>query len=223
MDVRLTLKKGPLEVEIEASDDDDYQSEVLEILEFLESNEEQILELDTSTGGPDPEPDQASVTADWGDDTEPSSSDEQNNNNTRVETETEEASPSVEFASELNISSEQLTEVIDIDPELEEEPFIVADTTGFGETRQERQLHGTLILLGTWQECYGADRVYSSDLKDALEFSGIDPDQLTGIYHNIEGTDSYFDRSGRGPSATVALTRPGLREARSRIRELVGV
>jgi len=221
MDVRLTLRKGPLEVEIEASDDDDYQSEVLEILEFLEANEEQILELDAPNEGPDLELDPAAVTADRGDGTESSSPDEQDNSDTKVDIETEEISPSAEFASELNVSLDQLTEAIDIDPELEEAPFIVADTAGFGETRQERQLHGTLILLGTWQECYGADRVSSSDLKDALDFSGIDPDGLTNIYHNIDGADSYFDRSGRGASATVALTRPGLREARSRIRELV--
>lgn len=106
MDVRLTLRKGPLEVEIEASDDDNYQSEVLEILEFLESNEEQILELDAPNEKSGPEPDQASVTADWDEDTEPPNPDEQKDNSTRAATETEEVSPAAEFASELNVRSD---------------------------------------------------------------------------------------------------------------------
>lgn len=219
MDIQLTLRKGPLEVEIEASDEDDYQEEVLDILEFLESNEERILELDGPDENQDPE--QSTVTGDWGQETESSASEEQVDSDTEIGASEEEDSPSTEFASQLNISAGRLTEAIDIDPELEEAPFIVADTDGFGETRQERQFHGTLILLGTWQECYGVNQVSSSNLKDALDFSGIDPNGLTNVYHNIEEADSYFDRNGRGPSATISLTRPGLREARSRIRELV--
>jgi len=144
----------------------------LEILELLESNEERIQELDAPNEGTGLESEQAIVTADWNDETE-SATAEQNNGDSRTETEVNESGPSAEFASQFNVSPDRLLEVIDIDPELEEEPFIVADTARFGETRQERQLHGTLILLGTWQECYGADRVSSSDLKDALDFSGI--------------------------------------------------
>lgn len=221
MDIHLTLRKGPLEVEIEATDEDNYQEEVLSILEFLESHEEEIRSADSPVEDSEVEPSQASVTADWSEEAESSNSEEQEGTDATVETEIDESSPSSEFASQLNVNPDQLIEVLDIDPELEEPPFIATDTTGFGESRQDRQLHGTLVLLGTWQECYGAERVSSSDLKDALDFSGINPDELSSMYHNIDEADSFFDRSGRGRSATIALTRPGLREAQGRIRELV--
>lgn len=220
MDIRLTLRKGPLEVEIEASDDDDYQAEILEILEFLDSNEDQLRELDAPNEEPDPEPEQASVT-DWSNQTESASTEEQDTSDVEAGPDVVENGPAAEFASQLRVNPDRLVEVIDIDPNLEEEPFIDADTAEFGETRIERQFHGALILLGTWQECYGVDRIASSDLKDALDISGIDSDSLYNMYQRIDEVDSYLDTSGRGSSATVALTRPGLREAQNRIRELV--
>lgn len=221
MDIHLTLRKGPLEVEIEATDEDDYQEEVLSILEFLESHEEEIHNADSPVETPESEPTQASVTADWDEEAESSNPDEKNSSDAPDEAEIDESSPAADFGSRLNVNPDRLTELIDIDPELESEPFIVAETDGFGESRVDRQFQGALILLCTWQECYDEERVSSSDLKDALDLSGINSDSMYNMYNKMDKSETYFDKSGRGASATVALTRPGLREGRRRIRELV--
>lgn len=212
MDIRFTVHCGSLEVEVEGADDEDYQTELLEILDFIEEHEGRLMDLQQSSidQPPDVESKQSTVTTFWDD-----SSDERNSSEEAVD------GPIVAFANKLNMDTDQLTVVIDIDPAGEELPFIIPEMTDLADTRQERQFRAALMLLATWQDCYDKDRMKSSDLKDALEYSGIDSDQLSTMYRDINEADSYFDRQGRGRSATVALTRPGIREGRNQILSLL--
>ena len=225
MDIRLTLHHGPVEVEIEGGPDDDYQEEFLEVVEFLEEHEERLLEFQQvpAEGPRNSDRKQTAVTEDWDSSSEQPTSTAATSEEgpTAPEAEKHESDRITDFANRVNVDPDQLIDFIDIDLAGEELPSLVTVSDERGDNRQERQFSGAMILLATWQECYGEERMKSSNLKDALEFSGIDSDQLTSMYHNIDEADSYFDRRGRGSTATVALTRPGKREAYNEIRRLV--
>lgn len=93
------------------------------------------------------------------------------------------------------------------------------DAKLLGDQKTDRQRRASLILLYIWEECLGEDRMKSTDLKEALMLSDIDETKMSNMYQG-EG-DRYFDRGGRGPSATVALTGPGRRRAFKIIEELM--
>lgn len=117
---------------------------------------------------------------------------------------------------------------VNADQELIDQHFVLDDATPalylpdtqlLGDTREERQRRAALILLYLWETCFGEDRVKSSTLKDALVQSGIDDSSLTNAYRG--DADRYFDRNGRGRSATIGLTGPGTREGYQEITGLV--
>ena len=224
MDIHVTLRHGPLEVDIDASSEDDYQSELLDLLEFLEEYEERFSDLEPDLDESKSEDDsesldgQASMDAFTGG--EGTSEKEQGSNegdSNGVDGGKDALEP---LAKKANASPEQLREFIDIDPEREEPPFIVPETSEFADTKTRRQFIGSLILLAIWNDCYEEDRMKSSTLKDGLEFSGIDSDSMYNMY-DLADAESAFDKSGKGQSATVGLTRPGKREAYKTLRELL--
>ncbi|NLV08192.1 hypothetical protein GOC83_18885 [Haloarcula rubripromontorii] len=224
MDIHVTLRHGPLEVDIDADSDDEYQSELLNLLEFLEEYEERFSDLE-------PEPDesetdesgeseegQASMDAFTGGEVLSEQDQVSNEGDSSVANGDEDTIETV--AKKANASPEQLREFIDIDPEREEPPFIVPETGEFADTKTRRQFIGSLILLAVWDDCYEEDRMKSSTLKDALEFSDIDSDSMYNMY-DLADAESAFDKSGMGRNATVGLTRPGKREAYKTLRELL--
>lgn len=128
----------------------------------------------------------------------------------------------VELARKVNIDVGVLRETIDVDPYREHLPFIDVDSEQLGDLKGERQYNIAHMILYVYDECYPeSDRMYSSDLKDQIEASRVSANNLYNAYSYDQG-DTNFDRQGRGSSATIALTRPGKREARSIIQEVLG-
>ena len=75
------------------------------------------------------------------------------------------------------------------------------------------------MLLYIWHEIRDVDKVSSSDLADALNMSGVDPDQMYAMYKALGGdADAYFNRTSGG-NPTVALSRRGKRVAVNKIKE----
>ncbi|MCJ0621387.1 hypothetical protein JZX76_18350 [Haloarcula hispanica] len=224
MDIHVTLRHGPLEVDIDAGSDDDYQSELLDLLEFLEEYEERFSDLEpepdeseTNESG-ESEEGQASMDAFTGGEVLSEQDQVSNEGDSSVAGGDEAAIESL--AKKAEASPEQLREFIDIDPDREEPPFIVPETGEFADTKTRRQFIGSLILLAVWDDCYEEDRMKSSTLKDGLEFSGINSDSMYNMY-DLDDAERLFDKTGRGGKATVKLTRPGKREAYKTLRELL--
>ena len=121
----------------------------------------------------------------------------------------------------LDAAPHEIKEIVDVDPSGEEPPFLLVDTDEFGDTKKRRQFVSSLLILAVWDECYEADRMKSSVLKDALEHSGVDSGSLSNMYE-LENADSFFHKRGRGGSTTLKLRRPGKREAHKQFRKLTG-
>jgi len=210
METTVTFEYGPLTVEIHAREDEDYQDEILNLLRFLENHQEQFEEIGVESGVAEMHPDK----------TETVSLDEfeDEGGNEEIEEETE-PGPLDPIASELRLSVSDLKDFLYVDPDDDDLPVMYIDELGdIGEKQTDRQRVASLILLYLWHECYDKDRVKSSVLKDALELSNVSSSGMANMYQG-EG-DRYFDRQGRGPTASVALTPPGKRQARKVLRRL---
>ncbi len=211
METTVRLEYGPMEVEIHAFDDEDYQKEVLDLIQFIEDNQtslEELEEVDESS-----EMDQPGI--------EGMSLEEFTENGDENDEETEqEAGHFSDIASKLRVPESELERCFYVDLDGEEPPVIYLDEVGdIAERKTDRQRVASLALLFLWHKFYDVDRVKSSALKDALELSNISSTGMGNMYQG-EG-DRYFDRRGRGPSATVGLTPPGKRQARKVLKRFV--
>ncbi len=211
METTAKLEYGPLEVEIHALNDEGYQEEVLDLIQFIEDNQESLEGLVRDDDPSEMGPSKSEVT----------SLEEFTPNGGEEEEESEtEPGPLSEIASNLRVPEFKLEEFLYVDPVEDDFPVIYVDEIGnIGQRKTDKQRVASLILLYLWHECYDADRVKSTSLKDALELSNISSSGMGNMYQG-DG-DRYFDRKGRGPSATVRLTPPGKRQARKVLRRLV--
>lgn len=212
METRAKIEHGPLEIEVHALEDEDYQEEIIEIIEFIEENKAVIEELEGEIS--------RSEMSDSGvEETSLEAFTENKGDESASEEETE-AGPLSEVASELRVPERKLEEFLFVDPEGDDPPVMYVDEVGeVGERKTDKQRVVSLILLYLWHRCYDVDRVKSTNLKDALALSNVSSSGMGNMYQG-EG-DRYFNRKGRGPSATVRLTPPGKRQARKELNRLI--
>jgi len=209
MRTTVTIQYGGLEFEIEDPENGDYQENVMDVVDFIENNQERFEEVGIGAGKPNIAPEKIEAPA--------LESPEQNE-----DSDEEYSSESIfeEVSSQLRVPASELENFLYVDSEGEEPPTIYTEEIGeLGEKQADRQRVASLILLYLWHECYGEDRIKSSVLKDALALSDISSSGMANMYQG-EG-DRYFDRRGRGPTATVKLTAPGKREAKKQIKKFV--
>ncbi|WP_394739451.1 hypothetical protein [Natronococcus roseus] len=211
METTVKLEYGPMEVEIHAFDDEDYQKEVLDLIQFIEDNQESLEELEE--GDENAELGHSKI--------EGTSLEEFAESNDENDEEVkQESGPLSEITSKLGVPESELKRCFYVDPDQEEPPVIYLDEVGnIGEQKTDRQRVASLALLYISHECYDLERVKSTALKEALELSDISSSGMGNMYQG-EG-DRYFDRRGRGPSATVGLTPPGRRQARKVLKRLI--
>jgi len=208
METTAKLEYGVLEVEIHAFDDEDYQKEVLDLIQFIEDNQESLDELGGISDSAEIDQSKSEVVS-----LEEFGENDQTETDLDAADQEDETGPLADIASELRIPEHKLEDFIYVDPQEDDFPVLYIDEMGnIGERKTDRQRISSLILLYVWHECYEVERIKSSSLKDALELSDVSSSGMGNMYQG-EG-DRYFDRRGRGPSATVSLTPPGKRQAR---------
>ena len=212
METTAKLEYGVLEVEIHAFDDEDYQKEVLDLIQFIEDNQDSLDELGGISDPAEIDQSKSEVVS-----LEEFGENDQTETDLDAADQEDETGPLADIASELRIPEHKLEDFIYVDPQEDDFPVLYIDEMGdIGERKTDRQRVSSLILLYVWQECYDVERSKSSSLKDALELSDVSSSGMGNMYQG-EG-DRYFDRRGRGPSATVSLTPPGKRQARKLLK-----
>lgn len=212
METTAKLKFGPLEVEIRAQNDDDYRSEILELIQFIEENRDSFEDIGSGISPPEI-PSSGAESLSLEEVGEEEVMDEEKRDD-------ETSGPLGAISSRLRVSESELENFIYVDPDGDNFPILYIDEVGdIGNRKTDRQRVASLILLYVWHECYGESRIKSSSLKDALELSNVSSSGMGNMYQG-DG-DRYFDRRGRGPSATVSLTPPGKRQARKMLKILL--
>ncbi|WP_423995058.1 hypothetical protein [Halorubrum trapanicum] len=218
MEVTITLNHGPLNAEFTGEEREELEDNLLEFIEFLEENEDILgssgfsIEQENEEGNPGLDPDY------WEDrqDTPDNSPDDGGTGS------------GVTFGSIPNrtdINEGVLNRYFGIDPDGEEPPYLNFDIAVLGESgnsRSEKQMRGSLILLTLWRESSGVEEIRSPELKDALRISGIDDTNLSNMYQFNDGEgDRYFRRDGSGSNTDISLTMPGEREGYDQIQRTI--
>jgi len=220
MDISINLRHGPLEVEIQAEKEDDYQREILGVLDFIEAHQERFDQLTPQQRSEERQDEYEQAPADseiW--EQQPSSAD--------AVSERETGTSSGSFASvsrKTGVDESTLERMFDMPENEEEVPATIIEEfeegiDALGDSRREQQAQASLMLLYIWHEIRDVDKVSSSDLADALNMSGVDSDQMYGMYKALGGdADAYFTRT-TGGNPTVKLSRRGKRVAVNKIEE----
>ncbi|MDR5656718.1 hypothetical protein RH831_05940 [Halodesulfurarchaeum sp. HSR-GB] len=226
MEINISLRHGPLDIEVQAESDESYRQEILDIASFIEENETVLEALE---GYPNP----STVHTD-----EQDSSTEQiilegtKNDTDTKQTSSDESKTSGRFASisrRTGVDEGTLESFFDMPDDDDEVPAIIIEefnegVEALGDSRMERQARASLMLLYIWEDIRDVEKVYSTDLGDSLHMSGIDPEKMANMYQAFDGdADAYFERHGSGgPYSGVSLTRRGERAAIDEIQEIAG-
>lgn len=201
MEITVILRKGPLEAEFTGEDREELQTELLEFKEFLENNAGAFEGI--SPADENDEPKQIQL----------------NESVSQTGDPKEQAihKALAPVARATGISEEELAGHLYVDPDGEEDPEILIDDPDetFNTTKTGKQKPASLILLYLWDKCYDdKEEVKSSELKDALTGSGIDPSNIFNIYDK--------DINQKGPSNRILkLSRSGQLQAQEEIEQLI--
>ena len=218
MEITITLDHGSLNAEFVGEEREELEENLIAFIEFLKENEDTFDGANFSIEQEDTDGEVGLSSDYW----------EEQQESSEKSTDSEELDSAVSYGSIPNRTGknkEILKTYFDIDPEGEEPPYLKFDVEVLGESgnsRSEKQMRSSLILMTLWRECNGIEEVQSPDLKDAVRISGIDDSGLFNMYkfNDSEG-DRYFRREGSGANTKISLTLPGEREGFDQIKQTI--
>lgn len=214
MEITITLDYGALNAEFTGNEREELEDSILAFIEFLDKNDEILsnssISLDQGNGDVTP-----GLDPDYWEDRQDNPDDGGTGSETTFGS----------IPNRTDTDETTLSRYFGIDPNGEEPPYLNFGVEVLGESgnsRSEKQMRGSLILLTLWRECYGVEEVRSPQLKDALRISGIDDDSLYNMYgYNDAEGDRYFHRDGSGANTDIALTMPGKREGYDQLERTI--
>ncbi|MFK8214525.1 hypothetical protein [Haloferax volcanii] len=222
MEITVSLRQGPLDVEFVAEDREQLETDLVEFVGFLNENSEVFDGLESPSRKEELAEGQPGVDSDFW--TEKAKQQSEQQEPTPEPQEPDEQTgdsdhPLSNIARKTGVDVKTLDEIVYVDPEGEETPQILIDKSELGDSKSARQRHAAYIILTVWEECYGEERMKNSELKTILSLAGISENHLYNAWSGAGKGN--FDPTGRGASATTGLTGPGKREALKFIQELV--
>jgi hypothetical protein len=210
MEIALTFRYGPFDIEIEGNKEE-VESDLVEFVEFLQENEEPLRGMESlPVNEEETETEQSRL----------GELEEHQVAESETETTERDTISYGDIPNRTGLDRQALSEYFDIDSEGQEPPHLNFDTELLGDSRKERQMRGSLILLTLWRECNDAEDVRSPQLKDALHISGIDDEHLYAMFNHDE-YDRYFRREGSGANTDISLTMSGKRNGFDQIEEAI--
>lgn len=204
MELVVELDTGPVNAEFSGEDWSEVEPELQGLINFLEKNHETLSEIAPYSTNPQYTGDVAGADGaapNGGLDSEASG---------EADSKPDEG-PLASLVRKTGKSVEGLDDLVYVDPDGEELPQVLAEKSVLGGSKAERQRNAAYMILAVWDECYGEERMKTSDFKDILTMSGISDNNLYNAWVGAGKGD--FHSTGQGPSATVGLTGPGKRQA----------
>ncbi|RDZ33920.1 MULTISPECIES: hypothetical protein [unclassified Haloferax] len=210
MEINITFRDGPIDVEITATEEESYTDVLEELGQFVEKYDPIGYQTQKRPDQENPSEETEETLHEGG---------EQGSISEFTETDDENSYFEVVDATDselLRVLTLGSTDGDDID----EFPQIIGDVQVLGDSNQDRLLNGSSVLLTVLSEVHGVSRASTSELKNALDESGID----IGNWANVgrpANADVYLNRRGSGSSATTEIREPGKEDAYEQIQALV--
>lgn len=204
MDLRLTVERGSITAEIEATEDEEYTAVLEELADFVEEHPEFVKETSPHSG--DAELCQNENRSDSADAALSEFGDE---NSTILEDNEEQNDIENEMLrillERVEISEDNFIRTFEVAKDVK--PRILVPEEVPGETKSERMLNAALVLSTIWQDCYEEEWLKSSDLSDALEQSGLG--DRTDYIYNQDNWQKLLNKGGQGRGTKIKPTRLG--------------
>ncbi|MFB6225202.1 MAG: hypothetical protein ABEI13_01975 [Candidatus Paceibacteria bacterium] len=108
---------------------------------------------------------------------------------------------------QTGISKSRLEKVIDCGDE-QKGPRILASNFLPGDSKKEKTLNGTIVLLTLWKTCHDKFWKNTADIIKNLDKSGIKDDRFKRIYNN-EDWDSYLQKKGEKRGTELGIVPIG--------------
>lgn len=211
MNLSVTLRHGPLNVEIEGEDREEIQENLLGFADFLEQHGDTFTEFEIpeSESG-DTEGTQTEVTG------------FENSETSKSQVESEESFDSkyTQLAQETGVDEKILSKLINLPDDEEGVPSINTyhfdeGTEVLGSARNQRQAQGSAILLYVWDVCLGEKKITYDRLDEGLIASDVETERRKNMHSAFSGDAGDWFESGGG---CIWIIGPG----KTHIRELIG-
>lgn len=204
MEITIDFQDGPIEAEITADEDDDYQQVLEALSEFVDGY--------TPTGSTETD-----LTNGSGDEVGREDREEEDDEATSL-------SGSNGLSNLRDVPDDELYRLVKIgkaeNGDISEHPRIIGDRKELGDTETEKILNASIVILTVLDDFHDMDTMKTSELKQALADSGLNDDNFGNI-DKLDEADIYLNRRGRGPSATTEIRPPGKDEAYRIISNIV--
>lgn len=215
MELEITFRDGPIEAKVSAGKEDDYTEVLEELADFVD----QYGTVQSQTSSPEPEMDQGENSQETIKQyAEGQSADKVPEGNESGE---EESNP---LFSRVEATETELQRVLKMgqveNGEIKQFPEIVRDTSVLGNSKQDRLVGGSVVLLTVLDDLHGISKVKTTDLREALGESGLD----TGVWANVsrvDNVDVYLNRTGQGSGGMTEIRKPGKEDAYDYIQAMV--
>lgn len=219
MNIKIEFHYGPLQVEVESNDDEEYDEVLHNVAEFIDNNKELFasVSLDQSTQKEE---------ADKGRSGESGEGD----TNLSQFTDSQDSRPDSNTSSEdtgwqpivnaTGVSQEKLRHLFGVGEDVL--PQILFGESLTNESNTEQMLRGTLMILAVWEDYYGRESMLKQEITDILRKSGVQHENYHNVYQRSEFStffirDDVSDEETGGETSEISLTPPG----KSRAYELI--
>lgn len=199
MDIKFSLKQGPIDIEIEADGEEEYKEEIADLLELVDEYAGPLEAAERTTETREEESRHDRSTQDFGDSDSP-------------------LSP---LAEDLGVDVRKLEQFIHVEDGEDTLPFLLLDDVNIlGDTLPERQRTAALVIMYTEHVRNDTDEFSGPALKDALDNSNL---STNNIYRMREGPGArYFSHNdGKGNASRTELLGPGRLAAKEEIERLI--
>ncbi len=99
-------------------------------------------------------------------------------------------------------------------------PEIVRGTAILGDSKQDRLVGGSVVLLTILDDLHGIAKVKTTDLREALGESGLDSSVWNNV-SRVDNVDVYLNRTGQGSAGMTEIRKPGKEDAYDYIQAMV--
>lgn len=239
MKVEVHFEDGPISADIEAEDGDDFSSALDELAEFV-SDYHQMVNGDLRGTRFDWEGREEQVTWDEieGDENDSEVAEESDSTTEETEeqedeTENSEAEPDSEtgdtdegaekddyrlIAEKTGLETDQLKKIIEIG-DAESGPRILASNFLPGESKREKTLNASVVLLTLWSSVHDVFWRNTADIVDDLEQSGLKDDRFKRIYNHSDW-EKYLQKKGEKRGTELGIVPMGQDRGYELIKEM---
>lgn len=223
MEITVSFRHGPLDVEVQSEDREALQEDLAEFIKFLNQNQEKFGELNAPLRSERQHSEEnPGLSPEYREQKRERDGDDSGSSSTKGESNKESAKFS-KLAERTRLDEDILNTIYEIPDNEKEPPYLNLfqfdeNVEVLGDHRNQQQALGSALILYAWEMVRGDEKVSYEELDTALNWSEIDVERRDAMTQAFgDDARNWFDRD---EGERIGLTTPGKQRARKQLREL---